>query len=125
MPMASTVGSRSGSKGITTRTFRTLFGYGHPHQSAAVSLSMPASQGDHLPAAECPGDRLGRPELLLLETKWASVVSYGLTAQVLKDFLPWMRAQCDHHSEPCTRGGQRCEDELGEEQWAFCRGMPG
>ena len=28
------------------------------------------------------------PELLFLETKWASLISYGLTARVLKDFLP-------------------------------------
>jgi hypothetical protein len=28
------------------------------------------------------------PELLFMETKWASLVSYGLTAQALKDFLP-------------------------------------
>src|SRR5262245_4379014 len=28
------------------------------------------------------------PELLFLETKWASLISYGMTARVLKDFLP-------------------------------------
>src|SRR5947209_15772224 len=28
------------------------------------------------------------PELLFLETKWASLLSYGMTARVLKDFLP-------------------------------------
>src|SRR3954451_21984901 len=28
------------------------------------------------------------PELLYLETKWASLVSFGLTAQLLKDLLP-------------------------------------
>ena len=28
------------------------------------------------------------PELLHLETKWASLVSYGMTADLLKDVLP-------------------------------------
>lgn len=28
------------------------------------------------------------PELLFIETQWASLVSYGLTVQALKDFLP-------------------------------------
>jgi hypothetical protein len=28
------------------------------------------------------------PELLFLETKWTSLVSYGLTVQALTDFLP-------------------------------------
>jgi hypothetical protein len=26
--------------------------------------------------------------LLFMETKWASLISYGLTVRVLKDFLP-------------------------------------
>lgn len=28
------------------------------------------------------------PELLFMETKWASLVSYGMTVEALKDFLP-------------------------------------
>lgn len=28
------------------------------------------------------------PELLYLESKWASLVSYGLTVEALRDFLP-------------------------------------
>ena len=28
------------------------------------------------------------PELLYLETRWASLVSYGMTADLLKDVLP-------------------------------------
>jgi len=28
------------------------------------------------------------PELLFMETKWASLVSYGLTVEALTDFLP-------------------------------------
>jgi hypothetical protein len=60
-----------------------------------------------------------------METKWASLVSYGLTAQVLKDFLPvdatLNATTIQHHALAVA---QRCEDELGEEQWAFVEGCP-
>jgi hypothetical protein len=60
------------------------------------------------------------PELLFMETKWASLVSYGLTAQALKDFLPvdatLNATTIQNHTLTVA---QRCEDELGEAQWAF------
>ena len=56
------------------------------------------------------------PELLFLEAKWASLISYGLTARVLKDFLPLdetLNATTVHNH---TLGvAQRCEAELREE----------
>ena len=65
------------------------------------------------------------PELLFMETKWASLVSYGLTAQALKDFLPvdatLNATTIQNHTLAVA---QRCEDELGEEQWAFVGGCP-
>jgi hypothetical protein len=65
------------------------------------------------------------PELLFMETKWASLVSYGLTAQALKDFLPvdatLNATTIQNHALAVA---QRCEDELGEEQWAFVEGCP-
>src|SRR5262249_23500896 len=64
-------------------------------------------------------------ELLFMETKWASLVSYGLTAQALKDFLPVEATlnvtTIQNHTHAVA---QRCEDELGEEQWAFVEGCP-
>jgi hypothetical protein len=61
----------------------------------------------------------------LMETKWASLVSYGLTAQALKDFLPvdatLNATTIQNHT---LMVAQRCEDELGEEQWAFAEGCP-
>jgi hypothetical protein len=65
------------------------------------------------------------PELMFMETSWASLVSYGLTVQALKDFLP-VDATLDvktvqHHTLAVA---QRCEAELGEEQWAFVEGCP-
>jgi hypothetical protein len=35
------------------------------------------------------------PDLLSLETKWAALMSYGLTVKLLQDVFPW--------TSPCTR----------------------
>jgi hypothetical protein len=52
-------------------------------------------------------------------------VSDGLTAQALKDFLPvdttLNATTIQNHALAVA---QRCEDELGEEQWAFVEGCP-
>jgi hypothetical protein len=72
----------------TTRVLRTLFG--------TVLLTSPRLY--HCRCQPCtmitfrPLTELlsasTTPELLFLETKWASLISYGMTARVLKDFLP-------------------------------------
>ena len=65
------------------------------------------------------------PELLYLETKWASLASYGMTAALLKEVLP-----VDEHLSAATvrnhlvRVAERCESELGEEQAFFVEGCP-
>jgi hypothetical protein len=65
------------------------------------------------------------PELLYVETKWASWVSYGLTVQTLKDFLPVdtaLRVSTVHTNALAM--AQRCEAELGDEQISFIDGCP-
>src|SRR5215510_2957980 len=118
-------GKALGIKGYHTRTFRTLFG--------TISLTSP-----RLYYCRCQRRKTTTfrplnlllteptaPELLFLETKWASLVSYGLTAQALKDFLPveatLNATTIQNHTLAVA---QRCEDELGEEQWAFVEGCP-
>jgi hypothetical protein len=66
------------------------------------------------------------PELLFLETKWASLASYGLTATLLADVLPM-----DEPLSPFTirhhlfAAAQRLERALGEEHVCFIEGCPG
>src|SRR5712692_6275406 len=56
------------------------------------------------------------PELRFRETKWASVISYGMTARVLKDFLPLDETLNATTVQNHPLGvAQRCEEELGEE----------
>lgn len=63
------------------------------------------------------------PELLYLETKWASRVFYGATAKLIKDVLP-----VDDQLNPMTVRNhlhwvaQRQEDEMAEEQFSYVDG---
>jgi len=63
------------------------------------------------------------PELLYLETKWAALVSYGLTVNVLRDVLPLDRK----HSAVTVRNhtlrvARRKEQMLGTEKAMFVEG---
>jgi hypothetical protein len=118
-------GKALGIKGHDTRTLRTLFG--------TITLTsprlyhcrcQPRQMSTFRPLNTLLTDPVA-PELLFMETKWASLVSYGLTAQALKDFLPvdatLNATTVQNHTLTVA---QRCEDELGEEQWAFVEGCP-
>lgn len=65
------------------------------------------------------------PELLYLETKFASLLSYGISTALLKDTLP-----VDEKLNPITlrnhllRVAQRTEDALGKERSSFIDGFP-
>lgn len=60
------------------------------------------------------------PELVYLETKWASLVSFGVTVDLLKEVLPIGASLCAgsvrNHLHNSTR---RMETELGEERLFF------
>ncbi len=63
------------------------------------------------------------PEMLYLETKWSSLMSYDMTAKLLEDTLPMdapMHASTIR--EHVCSVAQRLENELGEEQWSFIEG---
>jgi hypothetical protein len=118
-------GKTLGLKGHHTRTFRTLFG--------TVALTsprlyqcgcQPRKTTTFRPLNALVTEAVA-PELLFMETKWASLVSYGLTAQALKDFLPvdatLNGTTVQHHTLAVS---QRGEDKLGDEQWAFVEGCP-
>src|SRR3989454_2006408 len=101
----------------TTRVLRTLFG--------TVLLTSPRLY--HCRCQPCttitfrPLTELlsaaTTPELLFLEAKWGSLISYGMTARVLKDFLPvdetLNATTIQNHTLAVA---QRCEDEVGEDQ---------
>ena len=60
------------------------------------------------------------PELLWLETKWASLASFGITTNLLKDVLPIDgRLSPDTIRRNLARIATRMEGELGEERYSF------
>jgi hypothetical protein len=120
-----TCGSTLKVKGDHTRTFRTLFG--------TFTLSSPRlfhcrcqrrKTATFRPLTSLLTESVA-PELLLIETKWASLVSYGLTVQALTDFLP-LEVTLDVKTvrHDTLKVAERCEAELGEEQWSFIEGCP-
>ena len=65
------------------------------------------------------------PELLYMEAKWSSLVSYGLSLDALKDFLP-MALSLDVKTVryDTLKVAKRLEAELGEDQASFIEGDP-
>ena len=65
------------------------------------------------------------PELLYLETKWASLVSYGMTARLLKDVLPINdKLSAMSVKNHLHRVAWRSEAMLGEEKTSYIEGCP-
>ena len=65
------------------------------------------------------------PELLYLETKFASLMSYGLSIRLLSEVLPIAdeinTTSMRRHQQQIA---ERIESELGEEQFQFIKGCP-
>ena len=63
------------------------------------------------------------PERLFLETKWASLMSYGMSTELLQEVLPMdSPLHASTIREHVCSVAQRLENELGEEQWTFVEG---
>lgn len=113
------------SKGRRQIRYRTVFGdiaidsprfyHLHGHDDTAVTFS---------PLNELLPDHIA-PELLWLETKWASLVSFGVTADLLKDVLPIdARFSPDTIRRHLGRVATRMEAELAEERYSFIETSP-
>ena len=112
-------------KGFTPVTFRTLFGnvplkslrfyqcQCQPHESKTCS-----------PLTELLSEHTS-PERLYLETKWGSLMSYGMTTKLLQDVLPLEKqlnaASIRNH---LLKVAERDEASLGDERVVFIDGCP-
>ncbi len=65
------------------------------------------------------------PELLYMEAKWSSLVSYGMSLDALQDFLP-LEVTLDVKTVryDTLKVAKRLEAELGDEQPCFIEGSP-
>ena len=65
------------------------------------------------------------PELLYMEAKWSSLVSYGLSLDALQDFLPLdLSLDVKTVRYDTLKVAKRLEAELGEDQSSFIEGEP-
>jgi len=65
------------------------------------------------------------PELLYMEAKWSSLVSYGMSLDALQDFLPLdLTLDVKTGRYDTLKVAKRLEAELGEEQPGFIDGDP-
>ena len=65
------------------------------------------------------------PELVFMETRWASLASYGMTVKALQDFLPVdEKLNASTVRNHTLKIAERCEKVLGDEQGSFIDGCP-
>lgn len=110
-------------KGQHTLVYRTVFGTLRlPSLRYYTCACTPQPRHSCSPLAERLPERIA-PELRYLEVKWASLMSYGMTIALLGDILPLAQTQSTTSVRRYMRQvGQRLDDALAEEQWAFIDG---
>jgi hypothetical protein len=113
------------SKGSHTTQVRTVFGTISVRSPRLYQCPcQPHPTETYSPLAVLLPEHL-TPEWLFLETKWAALVSYGVTVELLHEVLP-----IDDALAPCTirehvfKVAERLEQALGEEQWSFIDSCP-
>ena len=113
-------GRRHRHKDMRAITLRSLFGTLHLQSPRWWRCGChPAPGRTFQPLAELLTER-AMPELTFLETRFAGLASYGITARLLGELLPLGRKV---HAETVRRAvhavAGRLEDELGEERLSF------
>lgn len=118
-------GQRLRAKDTGTLRFRTAFG---DVRLASPRLRRCACDPSAVRTVSPLGDLFAErvaPEMLYLQTRWASLVSYGVTVDLLRDVLPvgetvnpeTVRAQLH-------RVAERADAELGDEYGSYAEGTP-
>ena len=118
-------GRARGSKDHKSLTFRTVFGklvLASPRLRHCPCA--PQEQASFSPLLDLLPERTA-PELGYLESRWASLVSYGLTVKVLRDFLPIdVALNTTSVRRDTLRVARRLEAELGPEPAFPLAGCP-
>jgi hypothetical protein len=111
-------------KGKHQLVFRTLFGKLRLESPRLYHCGCCSNEGHRSfsPLAELLTERTA-PELAYLENKFAALISYGLTAELLTEVLPTGGTiNVAGVYRNVQRVAERMEAELGEEQWQFIEG---
>jgi hypothetical protein len=112
-------------KARSRRSFRTLFGtfqFDSPRLEHCDCTRR--KTGSFRPLAALLTEPVA-PELLYMEAKWSSLVSYGMSLDALQDFLPLDRTlDVKTVRYDTLKVAKRLEAELGDEQSGFIEGDP-
>src|SRR5215468_9448108 len=112
-------------KARSRRSFRTLFGtfqFDSPRLEHCGCTRRKTSSFRPLSALLTESVA---PELLYMEAKWSSLVSYGLSLDALQDFLPLdLTLDVKTVRYDTLKVARRLEAELGDEQSGFIEGDP-
>jgi hypothetical protein len=112
-------------KGFHTRSFRTLCGTFKLRSPRLFHCRCKRRKTTSFRPLTALLPESVAPELLFMETKWSSLVSYGMTVEALTDFLP-LEVTLDVKTvrHDTLKVAERCEAELGDERWSFIEGCP-
>src|SRR4030095_2940808 len=108
-----------------SRSFRTLFGT-FTFQSPRLEHCdcKPHKTASFRPLSALLTEPVA-PELLYIESKWSSLVSYGLSLEALQCFFPLdLSLDVKTVRYDTLKGAKRLEAELGEDQASFIEGEP-
>jgi hypothetical protein len=110
-------------KGHHELVLRTLFGQLKLSSPRLYTCPcQPPRKRSFSPLAEGLPERTS-PELAYLQTKWAALMSYGLTVDLLEEVLP-LQTNTAAIIRKTYQVAERLESELGEEQVSFVEGCP-
>ena len=110
-------------KGTNHLVYRTLFGTCELKSERFYTCGcQPHTTKSESPLTQLLPERTS-PELLYLQTKWAALMSYELTASLLNDVLPIELCNSTVRQN-AYRIAERLENELGDEQAMFIDGCP-
>src|SRR2546429_7148893 len=112
-------------KAHASRSFRTLFGTFTLDSPRLEHCDCTRHQTSSFRPLSALLTESVAPELLYMEAKWSSLVSYGMSLDALKDFLP-LEVTLDVKTVryDTLKVAQRLEAELGDEQPCFIEGRP-
>jgi len=108
-----------------SRSFRTLFGTFKVSSPRLEYCDCKQRKTSSFRPLSALLTELVAPELLYMEAKWSSLVSYGLSLDALQDFLPIdLRLDVKTVRSDTLKVAKRLEAEVGDEQASFIEGDP-
>jgi len=112
-------------KAHASRSFRTLFGTCKLYSPRLEHCDCTRRKTSSFRPLSALLTESVAPELLYMEAKWASLVSYGMSLDALKDFLPLdLTLDVKTVRYDTLKVAKRLEAELGDEQHCFIDGSP-